>query len=372
MTQDHVLPSGLSLTTAWPMVAFEDTLQQYGAPLAIILDDHLQPFFQQRIQPTLEKLQRSYVLQTVTASENQKSMETVLMLSHGFLAKGLRRDAIVLGIGGGITCDLAGTVAALYCRGVPLWLVPTTLLAMVDAAVGGKNGVNTPYGKNTLGTIKSPDKVWAHTACLQTLAPIEWLNGLTECLKHGLLASKPHFDRTWKLFPSFQGDLLSLIQESLLIKAAYIQSDMEDYGKRQALNLGHTVGHALELYTNYTYTHGEAVLLGLTLEAQIAADAGILPVATNKEIQKKLLALPNRLLAELPSLDSIQLWQHMQGDKKRQNGQVMMSLLKDIGELYQPRNQVVHPISQEQWENALHTLRVSMPFPQGTMLPNSI
>ena len=206
----------------------------------------------------------------VPAGESSKSIEMVQYLASQLAEQGYGRNTTIIGIGGGMVTDLAGFVASTFCRGVPLILIPTTLLAMVDAAIGGKAAVNIPDRKNLLGSFILPEKVILHLPFLETLPDVEWENGVIEILKIGLLVD-PYLFYHFSHIP-----LHELVHRAIEAKRRIVARDLHDKGARGLLNLGHTVGHALEALSGYTLPHGKAVGYGIVIEARISHAMGIL------------------------------------------------------------------------------------------------
>ena len=210
--------------------------------------------------------------------EQHKSRATKEKLEDQLFEKELGRDICVIALGGGVTTDLGGYLAATYCRGVPLVMMPTSLLGMVDASIGGKTGVNTPYGKNLVGSIYQPKKVLIDPATLQSLPLKELRNGIVEMIKHGLILDRDYFtylnEHADQLLELDLSILEKAIFESCRIKREIVEQDDRESGKRNLLNFGHTVGHALENLTHYSLAHGEAVAIGILVESHLAVQLG--------------------------------------------------------------------------------------------------
>lgn len=211
----------------------------------------------------------------VPAGESSKSLRVVEALGERFARAGLDRAALVVALGGGVVTDLAGFAAAVFARGVRWVAIPTTLLAQVDAAVGGKTGVDLAAGKNLIGAFHAPRAVITDPSTLATLPAAEWRSGLGEVAKYALLdaAIGAAIDRT----PPDAGDpagLASWIERCVAVKARVCAGDETDTGARQTLNLGHTFGHAIEAASDFAVRHGEAVAIGLIGEAELAARLG--------------------------------------------------------------------------------------------------
>ncbi len=263
---------------------------------------------------------------TVPDGEQHKTLATVEKLYAGFLKAGLDRSGTVLAFGGGVVGDTAGFAAATYMRGVRFVQIPTSLLAMVDASVGGKVGVDLPQGKNLVGVFKQPEAVLIDPTLLGTLPPGEWRCGMAEVLKHGLLADAALLDP--HLWQPTQAE--TLITRAVQVKVNVVQQDPYEQNIRAHLNLGHTFAHAFEQVSAYTIPHGEAVAIGLVAAARLSAAVGLcdrqLPEYVEQLVQHA--GLPTRLNGLTPQavLDA------MSTDKKWQSGRSRFVLLRAAGQ----------------------------------------
>lgn len=263
--------------------------------------------------------------------------KTVEVLSHcwaGFAAAGLDRRSVVMGLGGGTVTDLAGFAAATYMRGVRLIQVPTTVLAMVDAAVGGKTGINTPDGKNMVGAFYEPDAVIADLDALATLPRPDLVAGLGEVVKCGFIAD-PEILRLVEADPSAAVDpsspvLAELIRRGVEVKATVVSQDLRESSLREILNYGHTLAHAIERREGYRWRHGNAVAVGMVFAAELSRLAGRLDDAT-ADRHRAVLALiglptayPHDVLDEL--IDTMGL------DKKTRSGMLRFVVLDGLAE----------------------------------------
>jgi 3-dehydroquinate synthase len=236
--------------------------------------------------------------------------------------------------------DMAGFAAATYMRGVDFVQCPTSLLAMVDASVGAKTGVDLPQGKNLVGAFKQPTAVLADISTLQTLPPEEFAAGMAEIVKHGLIANPELLGRLetgdWRLAASNQSlisNLQSLIADAIQVKRNVVQEDPFEQGRRATLNLGHTFGHAIEQVSGYAIRHGEGVAMGLVAAANLSARLGFCSPDLQRRIKIVLarLNLPTCIPANLSSAD---LYQAMGSDKKKAAGQLRFVLLRDVGDVF--------------------------------------
>jgi 3-dehydroquinate synthase len=271
---------------------------------------------------------------TFPSGEKSKTRETWARLTDALLESGHGRDSGLVVLGGGVAGDLAGFVAATYLRGVPYLLVPTSLLAMVDASVGGKTAVDTPLGKNLIGAFHPPVAVAADPLVLISLPQREYRAGLAEAVKHGVIADRGYFEFIeWDadaLMRRDQRALTRLIRRSVEIKAEVVSADEREGGLRSILNAGHTVAHALELVSEYHLPHGEAVALGLVVECELAARLGLAPTGMRERVEGLLrrLGLPVRL--ERP-IAAEKLIVAMGSDKKNRAARIRFALPSDLG-----------------------------------------
>jgi 3-dehydroquinate synthase len=248
------------------------------------------------------------------------------------------RDSCVIAVGGGVAGDLAGFVAATYMRGVPLVQVPTTLLAMVDASVGGKTGVDTDAGKNLIGAFHAPRLVLADPLVLATLSPTQFRAGMAEAVKHGAILDRKYFE--WieanldAILALQATPLEELVARSADLKARVVMDDPYEHGERAALNFGHTIGHALELQSGYELPHGFAVAIGMVIEAAAGEAAGITEPGTRMRIAQLLtrvqLPVSPNLVHVGTLLDALRL------DKKARRARPHFALPARIGALARP------------------------------------
>ena len=273
---------------------------------------------------------------TFPPGETSKTRDEWARLTDGLLRRGFGRDSGIIALGGGVAGDLAGFVAATYMRGVPYLQTPTTLLAMLDASVGGKTGVDTPEGKNLIGAFHPPAAVIADPATLGTLPEREFRGGLAEAVKHGLIADADYF--AWiereaeRLLRRDPGALERLVRRSVEIKADVVSADEREGGRRAILNAGHTVAHAVERASSYRVPHGEAVGLGLLAEAALAEELGLAPAGIGARVSALLnrLGLPVRLV---PSLAADALLPAMASDKKNRAKTIRFALPSAVGSM---------------------------------------
>ena len=265
----------------YPICIGENLLHQSGqllrkrqlrpGPLALVSNVMVAA---QQAEPLLESLRRADFQPTlclVPEGEQHKTLASVASLYEQFLAAGLDRRSPVLALGGGVIGDMAGFAAATYLRGVPFVQIPTSLLAMVDASVGGKTGVDLPQGKNLIGAFKQPEMVIIDPTVLQTLPAAEFRAGLAEVIKHGVIGAPDLFQELEEYGPT---SLKHLVSAAVRVKVQIVEEDPFEQGQRALLNLGHTFGHALELVSEFSLRHGEAVAVGMVAAARMAVNLG--------------------------------------------------------------------------------------------------
>lgn len=255
------------------------------------------------------------------AGEAYKTRATKEYIEDQMLKEGAGRDCCIVALGGGVVLDVAGFVASTFARGIPLVLVPTTLLAMCDASIGGKTAVNTPYGKNLIGTFYMPEEVILDSCFLETLPQEEIKNGVVEMIKHAAILEKNYFE-----FLETKPPLEQAIERSVALKTKVITQDPQESGFRRILNFGHTVGHAIEALSNYTVSHGRAVAIGMLLESQIAEQMGYFSAYDRLENIFELYEIDLSLDFSLDGL-----YDQMQRDKKSQNSAPRIVILEEIG-----------------------------------------
>ncbi|TVR18514.1 MAG: 3-dehydroquinate synthase [Anaerolineaceae bacterium] len=258
--------------------------------------------------------------------EAYKTLDTVADLYAQMVARGADRASTVIALGGGVVGDTAGFVAATYMRGVRLVQAPTSLLAMVDSSVGGKVGVDLPAGKNLAGAFKQPDAVLIDTDTLHTLPDVEWVNGLAEVVKHGLIADPALLDPA----ALTRERAVELVKRAVAVKIAVVQRDPYERGERAHLNLGHTFAHAIEQVSGYAWAHGQAVGVGLLAAARLSHALNLCDARLVDSVDGLLrqIGLPTRI----DGLESAALWAAMSADKKWQSGVNRFVLLRGIGQ----------------------------------------
>jgi 3-dehydroquinate synthase len=269
--------------------------------------------------------------------EQSKTRATWNQLTDQLLEAGIGRDAAIVALGGGVTGDLAGFVAATYLRGIPYVQVPTTLLSMLDSSVGGKVGVDTEFGKNQVGAFYPPVLVVADPLTLMSLPDRDYRSGLSEAIKHGLIADREYFEwisgKGREIRARQPGALTQLVQRSMEIKAGVVSQDERERGRRAILNAGHTVGHAIETASGFQILHGESVSIGLVIECRLGEQMGITEPGTGNTIGRVLerFGLPIKLPS---SIGPQSVLEAMVMDKKNRARAIHFSLPKTVGTMH--------------------------------------
>ena len=263
--------------------------------------------------------------------EKNKNLDTVRYIYDKLIELEVDRSWFILGIGGGVICDIVGFVASTYMRGLDFGFVSTSLLSQVDASIGGKNGVNYQGFKNMIGIIRQPAFVLCDYTMLKTLPEKEYLSGLAEIVKHAVIRDRVMFEILEKnIRKILQRDIhiiSGLISASVKIKAEIVGKDELEKGERRLLNFGHTFGHAIE--NIYNLSHGEAISLGMIMAANFSAHKGLMPLKSVKRLER---LLDNLHLITKISLDKDNVLDTMRKDKKKYGTKIYFVMLKEIGE----------------------------------------
>lgn len=302
---------------------------------AIVSNTTVAPLYLADIQHACDRLNIPHTAIILPDGEQHKNSDTLNQIYTALLEHHADRQTTLIALGGGVIGDTAGYAAATYQRGIPFIQIPTTLLSQVDSSVGGKTGINHPLGKNMIGAFYQPQAVLADTDCLHTLPGREYAAGLAEVVKYALLGDASFLNWLEQNRYAIQARqtqaLAHLIHRSCQMKADIVGQDEKEQGIRAHLNLGHTFGHAIEAHMGYgNWLHGEAVAAGMVLAARLSQHKGYLKP---EDTQRIISLLQTFALPTHPPVIPIETWlQHMQHDKKNQNGQIRLILLKQIGQ----------------------------------------
>jgi len=319
-----------------------DTLSRAGEILvrlspskkaAIVTDSNVAPHHARTLIESLKSVGVEPIVATLAAGEEHKKLSTLIPIYDQLLAGRIERSTPLLALGGGVVGDMAGFVAATILRGVPFIQIPTTLLAMVDASVGGKTGVDTATGKNLVGAFYQPIAVLADPLVLKTLPVQEIRNGLAECIKHDIIRDAAGFADLERNIPrdlKLDIDYLTqLVAHNVAIKARVVAADPYEKAERAHLNLGHTFGHAIESVSNYSLSHGQSISLGIAAAAFVAEHLNLLDAPARNRITALLASVGLPISGAKLDVDSVA--NAMFSDKKIRAGKLRLVLPNGLG-----------------------------------------
>jgi 3-dehydroquinate synthase len=300
---------------------------------AIITDENVASHHLAGLTNSLRKTGIEPIVATLNPGEDHKTLPALLPVFDQFLQAKIERTTPILALGGGLVGDMAGFVAATILRGVPFVQIPTTLLAMVDASIGGKTGVNSPQGKNLIGAFHQPIAVFADPEVLKTLPRREFISGLAECIKHEIIRDADGFAALEKNIAAVlkldMNLLTELVAHNVRIKAKVVESDPFEHGERAHLNFGHTFGHAIEKVSQFTYTHGESIALGMVAATNLATNLKMLDPAAKHRILT-LIAVAGLPVSGM-HLDAQAVFDAMAFDKKVKSSKLRLILPDRFG-----------------------------------------
>lgn len=303
---------------------------------AVITDSIVKDLYAEGILSKLTDAGYQADLFVFEAGEKQKTRKTKELVEDAMLEKGFRRDCCIIAVGGGVVTDLAGFIAGTFGRGVPFINYATTLLAAADASVGGKTAVDTPLATNLIGLFNQPKKVYLDIATWKTLPARQLSSGLAETIKHACLASEALFDyldlHMEDILNNEKASCIHIANENCRIKYEVVMKDERESGLREVLNLGHTVGRAIETVSDYRLLHGEAVSIGLVAEVTLACKLGYV-TESQKNAVIALLAKANLPTAIPDYIDRDALVKKLYTDKKVRNGRLRFVIQKGIGDV---------------------------------------
>jgi 3-dehydroquinate synthase len=310
-----------------------------GRKMALITNPTVKKLYGQRVMDSLKAAGFMVMVIEIPDGEQFKNLDWANAIYTALLTNFFDRTSALVALGGGVIGDLTGFAAATFMRGVPFAQVPTTLLAMVDSSVGGKTGVNHPMGKNMIGAFHQPKKVLMDLSVLASLPKEEFLSGMAEVIKYGVIRDAAFFEyldtNREKILALDPDALQHVIRRSCEIKAEVVSRDEREGGLRAILNYGHTVGHALETAENYTMRHGYAVAIGMVIASRLAHRTGLCDASVPERVEMliKSYGLPTDLSALSRKPGTRELMVTVQGDKKAEGGKVKFVLPKKIGEV---------------------------------------
>jgi 3-dehydroquinate synthase len=322
--------------------------------VGVVTDRHVAQYYLSSMLRRLKRCGVDAVPIVLPAGEQSKTLDTIKHVLDVMARHRFERSSFLLAFGGGVVGDVAGFAAAIYQRGIPFIQIPTTLIAQSDSSVGGKTGVDHRLGKNLIGAFYQPKEVWIDPLTLRTLPMREWVAGLAEVIKYGIIADERFFSYLQREMPGLLKRkpevVVAVVKRSCEIKAHVVTADERESDRRRILNYGHTIGHALETLGRYeSLIHGEAVGIGLVQEADIACFLGVCDRRVVQTIQAIVQAagLPDRL----PQWTSAKIWNAMLHDKKVSGGKVVGVWPERIGQV---RMMPIDEPTFHQWYKTLH------------------
>lgn len=310
-----------------------ERLELTGRKACIVTDNVVEPLYAQSVKEVLEAAGNQVSIFVFKNGEESKNLDTIQDLYEQLIQDKLDRKSFLVALGGGVTGDMTGYAAATYLRGIDFIQVPTTLLSMVDSSVGGKTGVDFRQYKNMVGAFKMPRLVYMNLSVLSTLDERQFYSGFAEAMKSALIKDAHFYE--WQIENMYEIcdrdlDVLSeLVSRSCGIKKFIVEKDPYEQGDRALLNLGHTLGHAIEKYKNFNMLHGECVALGCVAAAYISWKREMLSMEEYYEIRD--MFVPFNLPISIEDMDIEEVLSYTKSDKKMENNQIKFILLKKIG-----------------------------------------
>lgn len=320
-------------------------LDKFKASIYIIItDSNINKLYGQKLKRRLEKY-NPVVLIEVPPGELSKTWEMSVKIGRELARKKLDRDALIISLGGGVVGDLAGFVASIYKRGIQYINIPTTLLAQVDSSIGGKTGVNIPEGKNLLGSFYQPQEVIMDIKLLKQLPDREIKSGLAEVIKYSVIYDENLFQYLEEHINSREEEFyLEIVKKSVLIKSKIVEHDEKEKELRKILNYGHTIGHAIEILSDYQLTHGEAIAIGMVYEGKIAVSLG---VWNEDELKRQNKLINNIGLPVSYKIEIDKIIEVMKLDKKSKGSSIYLILPEKIGKVKVDNEQVAFPVKDK-------------------------
>lgn len=310
-----------------------ERLELTNKKVCIVTDNIVEPLYAQGVKEALELAGNSVFLFTFKNGEESKNLNTIQELYEYLIENHFDRKSFLVALGGGVVGDMTGYAAATYLRGIDFIQIPTTLLAMVDSSVGGKTGVDFKQYKNMIGAFKMPRLVYMNMGTLSTLDDRQYYAGFAEAMKSALIKDASFYEwqieNMYEIFEKDQNALTELVSRSCGIKKYFVEKDPYEKGDRAILNFGHTLGHAIEKYKNFTMLHGECVALGCVAAAFISWKRQMLSMEEYYEIRD--MFVPFNLPISIDDIDIETVLSYTKSDKKMENDRIRFILLKKIG-----------------------------------------
>lgn len=330
-----------------------DSLNWKGKKICVVTDSNVAPLYLETVVNELRKCAETVTSYVIPAGEANKNLEQIQGIYEHLIRERFDRKDILAALGGGVTGDMTGFAAATYLRGVNFIQIPTTLLAQVDSSVGGKTGVDFRQYKNMVGAFHQPLLVYMNVSTLKTLPDVEFSCGMGEVIKHGLIRDRAYFE-----WISEHADIIwdrnkdacrRMIYQSCLIKKTVVEHDPTEQGERAVLNMGHTIGHAIEKLKNFTLLHGQCVAVGCVASASLSLKRDLI----SKEEYESILKLFRtfKLPISTDKLSSEDILAATKSDKKMENGRIKFVLMDSLGHAVVDKN-----ISDEELLGMVHEI----------------
>ena len=321
--------------------------------LCIVTDSNVAPLYLEEVKTVLAPFAGRIDSFVFPAGEESKNLDTVRRLYEFLILKQYDRSDWLIALGGGVTGDLCGFAAATYLRGIPFIQIPTTLLSQVDSSIGGKTGVDFDSYKNMVGAFYMPGLVYINSATLLTLPEEQFVSGMGEVLKHGLIKDRSYYEWTWEHREAILSRDLDICREMVRvsdeIKRQVVEEDPMERGERALLNFGHTLGHAVEKLRNFELLHGQCVALGCIAAAELSARRGLLDRTAVEEIRTRFQVFGFPVTADRLAVSEV--IEATRNDKKMEAGSIKFILLKAIGQAY-----VDKTVTDEEMKQALSAI----------------
>lgn len=308
--------------------------------LLIVTDSNVKKLYADEVNEILKNSGYDSDIYAFEAGEENKSMDSVLGICRACIEHEMDRKSMIVALGGGVTGDMAGFAASIFMRGIDFIQIPTTLLSQSDSSVGGKTGVDFMESKNILGAFHQPRLVYINVGTLKTLPPEQFVSGMGEVIKHGIIRDTKFFEylekNSKKIKTLDSAELIKMDKVNCSVKAQVVMNDERETGLRAILNFGHTIGHAVESAYDFKMTHGECVGIGMVGASYIAHKRGMIDSGTLKRIEDILCVYGFKTRVDLPDNDTV--FEFMQKDKKKVAGKLKFVLPVKIGEVTQTTN----------------------------------
>lgn len=314
-------------------------MSEIGAPkkLLIVTDTNVERLYADEVRGILSDSGYDAAVYAFAAGEENKNMNSILGICGACIEHKMDRKSMIIALGGGVTGDMAGFAAAIFMRGIDFIQIPTTLLSQSDSSVGGKTGIDFAESKNILGAFHQPKLVYMNVAALKTLPKEQFISGMGEVIKHGIIRDDNFFEylknNSEKIKSLDSETLIKMDKINCSIKADIVMQDERETGLRANLNFGHTIGHAVESAYNFQKTHGACVGIGMIAAAYIAVNRGLISAAELDSIESALDMYGFETRVDLPDYDAV--YSFMQNDKKKLQGKLKFVLPVKIGEVIQ-------------------------------------